>query len=154
MVKLPQIGEAMDCKELDRISRSGYSKIFEDEIRSVLKDIDLGINRTPIFLRYNAYDIKGFANEGNFFRIPCASRTVYCRKVHDFWNNKYEIVYRTNLNIYGHTSRYELMRSILIEFPDCTLDYNYPLTVPDEEMRARLVHIIRENIRPIVSPVV
>lgn len=118
MVKLPQIGEAMDCKELDRISRSGHPKIFEDEIRSVLKDIDLGINRTPIFLRYNAYDIKGFANEENFFRIPCASRTVYCRKVHDFWNNKYEIVYRTNLNMYGHTSRYELMRSVLIEFPD------------------------------------
>lgn len=144
----------MDCKELDRISRSGHSKIFEDEIRSVLKDIDLGINGTPIFLRYNAYDMKGFANEENFFRIPCASRMVYCRKVHGFWNNKYEIVYRTNLNMYGHTSRYELMRSVLIEFPDCVLDYNYPLTVPDEETRVGLVRFIHENIRPVISPVV
>ncbi len=137
----------MDCKELDRISRNGQSKVFEDEIRSVLKDIDLGIDRTPIFLRYNAYYPKAFANEEGFFRIPCASRTVYCRKLHDFWCDKYEIVYKTNLNMYGRTERYELMRSVIIEFPD------FVLTVPDEETRARLVRIIRENIRPIISPV-
>lgn len=118
MVTLPQIGKAMDCKELDRISRNGLSKIFEDEVRSVLNDIDLGIDRTPIFLRYNAYDIKGFANEENFFRIPCASRTVYCRKVHDFWNNKYEIAYKANLTVHGRASKCEFMRSVEIEFPD------------------------------------
>lgn len=108
----------MDCKELDRISRSGFSKIFEDEVRSVLKDIDLGINGTPIFLRYNAYDMKSFANEENFFRIPCASRIVYCRKLHDFWRNKYEIVYKANLCTSGRTSKFEFMRSVFIVFPD------------------------------------
>ena len=49
MVILPQIGETIDRKELDRISRSGHSKIFEDEIRYVLKDIDLGIDEAPSF---------------------------------------------------------------------------------------------------------
>lgn len=108
----------MDCKELDRISRNGLSKIFEDEIRSVLRDIDLGFNATPILLRFGAYYPKEFASKEGFFRIPCVSRTVYCRKLQDFWHNKYEIAYKTNLNIYGRTQRYELVRYILIEFPD------------------------------------
>lgn len=108
----------MDCKELDIISRSGHSKIFEDEIRSVLGGIDLGLNVAPTFLRYYAYYPKEFANLKGFFRIPCASRMVYCRKLQDFWHNKYEIVYKTNLNMYGRTQRYELMRSVVIEFPD------------------------------------
>lgn len=108
----------MDCKELDRISRSGFSKIFEDEIRSVLKDIDLGMNEVPSFLRCSMYTFVQFAEEENFFRIPCASRTVYCRKLHDFWYNKYEIVYKTNLSVSGRASKCEFMRSVLIEFPD------------------------------------
>lgn len=118
MVTLPQIGKAMDCKELDRISRNGLSKIFEDEIRSVLRDIDLGIDRTPIFLRWHLYRPEEFANEENFFRIPCASRMVYCRKLHDFWNNKYEIAYKANLTVHGRASKCEFMRSVEIEFPD------------------------------------
>lgn len=133
----------MDCKELDRLSRSGLSKKFEDEMRSVLRDIDLGIDRTPTFLRYNAYYPKEFTEQEGFFRIPCVSRTVYCRKLQDFWCDKYEIVYKTNLNMYGRTERYELMRSIIIGFPDFVLE------VPNEEMRNRLIHIIRENIRPV-----
>ena len=52
MVILPQIGEIIDCKELDRISRSGHSKIFEDEIMSVLKDIDLCIDEAPSFFTF------------------------------------------------------------------------------------------------------
>lgn len=108
----------MDCKELDRLSRSGLSETFEDEIRSVLKDIDLGIDRTPTFLRWNLYYLKEFANEENFFRIPCASRTVYCRKLHDFWNDKYEIAYKTNLTMHGYRSKLYIMRSVVIEFPD------------------------------------
>lgn len=108
----------MDCKGLDIISRNGLSKIFEDEVRSVLNDIDLGIDRTPIFLRWHLYCLEEFANEENFFRIPCASRKVYCRKLHDFWNDKYEIAYKTNLTVHGRTSKYEFMRSVLIEFPD------------------------------------
>lgn len=108
----------MDCKELDIISRSGHSKIFEDEIRSVLKDIDLGINDAPSFLRCSMYSFVEFADEENFFRIPCASRTVYCRKLHDFWRNKYEIVYRTNLSTSGRLSKYEFMRSVIIVFSD------------------------------------
>lgn len=108
----------MDCKELDRISRNGQSKIFEDEVRSVLNDIDLGIDGTPTFLRWSLYCMEEFANEENFFRIPCASRTVYCRKLHDFWSDKYEIAYKTNLTVHGHTSKLEVMRSVIIEFPD------------------------------------
>lgn len=108
----------MDCKKLDIISRSGHSKIFEDEIRSVLKDIDLGINDAPSFLRCSMYSFVEFADEENFFRIPCASRTVYCRKLHDFWRNKYEIVYRTNLSTSGRLSKYEFMRSVIIVFSD------------------------------------
>lgn len=118
MAKLPQIGSVMDCKELDRISRNGQSKIFEDEVRSVLNDIDLGIDGTPTFLRWSLYCMEEFANEENFFRIPCASRTVYCRKLHDFWSDKYEIAYKTNLTVHGHTSKLEVMRSVIIEFPD------------------------------------
>lgn len=143
----------MDCKELDIISRNGLSKIFEDEVRSVLDDVELGIDRTPTFLRWSLYGLEEFANEENFFRIPCASRKVYCRKLHDFWNDKYEIAYETNLTIHGRTSRYELMRSVIIEFPDCVPDCNYTLTVPDEEIRARLIRIIHENIRPVIIPV-
>lgn len=108
----------MDCKELDRISRSGFSKIFEDEVRSVLKDIDLGIDEAPSFLRFSMYDFVEFANEENFFRIPCASKTVYCSKLHDFWCNKYEIVYRTNLSTSGRMSKLEFMRSVIIVFSD------------------------------------
>lgn len=108
----------MDCKELDIISRNGLSKIFEDEVRSVLNDIDLSIDRTPIFLRWNMYCLEEFANEENFFRIPCASRTVYCRKLHDFWNDKYEIVYRTNLSTSGRILKREFMRSVIIVFSD------------------------------------
>lgn len=108
----------MDCKELDRISRSGFSKIFEDEVRSVLKDIDLGIDEAPSFLRFSVYNFVEFANEENFFRIPCASKTVYCRKLHDFWRNKYEIVYRTNLSTFGRMLKREFMRSVIIVFPD------------------------------------
>ena len=108
----------MDCKELDRISRSGFSKIFEDEVRSVLKDIDLGIDEAPIFLRCSMYSFVEFADEENFFRIPCVSRTVYCRKLHDFWRNKYEIVYKTNLCTSGRTSKFEFMRSVFIVFSD------------------------------------
>lgn len=108
----------MDCKELDRISRSGFSKIFEDEVRSVLKDIDLGIDEAPSFLRCSMYSFVEFADEENFFRIPCASRTVYCRKLHDFWRNKYEIAYKANLCTSGRTSKFEFMRSVFIVFPD------------------------------------
>ena len=66
----------MDCKELDRISRSGHSKIFEDEIRSVLKDIDLCIDEAPSFSRFSMYNFVEFANEENFFRIPCSVHDV------------------------------------------------------------------------------
>ena len=108
----------MDCKELDRISRSGFSKIFEDEVRSVLKDIDLGIDEAPSFSGFSIYNFVQFANEENFFRIPCASKTIYCRKLHDFWCNKYEIVYRTNLSTSGRMSKCEFMRSVIIVFSD------------------------------------
>lgn len=133
----------MDCKELDRISRSGFSKIFEDEIRSVLKDIDLGINGTPIFLRYNAYDMKSFANEENFFRIPCASRMVYCRKLHDFWCNKYEIVYRTNLSTSGRMSKREFMRSVIIVFSDFVpVELTRDVRSEDERVISELIQSI------------
>lgn len=133
----------MDCKELNRISRSGHSKIFEDEIRSVLKDIDLGINEVPSFLRCSMYTFVQFAEEENFFRIPCASRTVYCRKLHDFWCNKYEIVYKTNLSMSGLTSKYEFMRSVFIVFTDFV-----PVElVRDTHSEARCV--IRERIQSI-----
>lgn len=134
----------MDCKELDRISRNGHSKKFEDEVRSVLRDIDLGIDRTPTFLRWNLYCLEEFANEENFFRIPCASRTVYCRKLHDFWSDKYEIAYKTNLTVHGHTSKLEIMRSIIIEFPDFI-----PAELNDET-RAELTRMIREDIEPMI----
>ena len=63
-------------------------------------------------------DREEFANEENFFRIPCASRTVYCRKLHDFWNDKYEIAYKTNLTVHGYRSKLDIMRSVVIKFPD------------------------------------
>lgn len=133
----------MDCKELNRISRSGHSKMFEDEIRSVLKDIDLGINEVPSFLRCSMYTFVQFAEEENFFRIPCASRTVYCRKLHDFWCNKYEIAYKTNLSMSGLTSKYEFMRSVFIVFSDFV-----PVElVRDTHSEARCV--IRERIQSI-----
>lgn len=133
----------MDCKELDRISRSGFSKIFEDEVRSVLKDIDLGIDESPSFLRCSMYSFVEFADEENFFRIPCVSRTVYCRKLHDFWRSKYEIAYKTNLCMSGRTSKFEFMRSVFIVFPDF---------VPVElaaDVRSEDGYVIRERIQSI-----
>mgnify|MGYP006981642223 CR=1 FL=1 len=64
----------MDCKELDRISRSGFSKIFEDEVRSVLKDIDLGIDEAPNCIQsqsvYVRSHVKVRVYAVCFYRVP------------------------------------------------------------------------------------
>lgn len=137
------MGGIMECNDIDRISRNGHSRKFEDEVRSVLNDIDLGIDRPSRFLHYTAYSTVDFNIGGDFFRIPCKSRTVYCRKVHDFWDDKYEITYKTSLSIYGRKSKYEFMRSVTVDFPEII-----PVELT-EEVRSELRCIIREHIQTI-----
>lgn len=89
------------------------------------------------------YNFVEFANVENFFRIPCASKTVHCRKLHDFWCNKYEIVYRTNLSTSGRMLKHGFMRSVIIVFSDFV-----PVEL-NRDVRSDDGHVISELIQSI-----
>lgn len=108
----------MRCNDIDFITRNGHSDVFKREVNSIFESIDLSISGTPKLVFYISILASDFNRDNSWYRIPCESRTVYCKKINDFWKDKYEIAYKTKLGIYGDEHERNFYRVLRIEYDD------------------------------------
>lgn len=108
----------MECNDIDFITRNGHSDVFKHEVESIFESIDLHISGTPKLAFYYTISVSDFRSDDSWYRIPCENRMVYCKKINDFWKDKYEIAYKTRLNQYGHKYKLSYYRVLRIEYGD------------------------------------
>lgn len=106
----------MKCNDIDFITRNGHSDVFKHEVESIFESIDLRISGTPKLTSYGAISVSDFRRDNSWYRIPCESRKVYCKKINNFWKDKYEIAYRTRLSLYGNKYKLSYYRVLRIEY--------------------------------------
>lgn len=108
----------MKCNDIDFITRNGHSDVFKHEVESIFESIDLRISGTPKLASYGAISVSDFRRDNSWCRIPCENRMVYCKKINDFWKDKYEIAYKTRLGQYGDKYKIGYYRVLRIEYDD------------------------------------
>ena len=108
----------MECNDIDFITRNGHSDVFKHEVESIFESIDLRISGTPKLVFYYIISVSDFRSDNSWYRIPCENRMVYCKKINDFWKDKYEIAYKTRLDQYGHKYKLSYYRVLRIEYDD------------------------------------
>lgn len=108
----------MRCNDIDFITRNGHSDVFKNDVKRVFDSINLGIDGTPKLVFYYAISVSNFRSDNLWCRIPCENRMVYCKKINDFWKDKYEIAYKTKLSIYGDEHERSFYRVLRIEYDD------------------------------------
>lgn len=131
----------MRCNDIDLITRIKHSNDFKCEVESVFESIDFGVSVTPKLVSYSAITVSKFSGDNSWCRIPCEDRVVYCKKINNFWKDKYEIAYKTKLGIYGNEHSEIFYRVLIIEYDDYIIpdDYRY-------ELRERMRIINRESL--------
>ena len=133
----------MRCKDIDFITRNRHSNVFKREVKSIFESIDLRISGTPKLVFYISILASDFNRDNSWYRIPCESRTVYCKKINDFWKGKYEIAYKTKLGIYGDEHERSFYRVLGIEYDDIFSD-DYSSYAYSRTLREQLRRITRE----------
>ena len=115
----------MRCNDIDLITRNGHSDVFKREVKSIFESIDLRISGTPKLIFYISVLASDFNRDNSWYRIPCESRTVYCKKIkkiNDFLKDKYEIAYKTKVGMYGDEHERSFYRVLGIEYDDIFSD--------------------------------
>lgn len=133
----------MRCDDIDFITRNGHSDVFKREVKSIFESIDLRISGTPKLVFYISILASDFNRDNSWYRIPCERRTVYCKKINDFWKGKYEIAYKTRLGIYGDENERSFYRVLGIEYDDIFSD-SYSSDAYSRALRKQLRRINRE----------
>lgn len=133
----------MICNDIDFITRNGHSDAFKREVKSIFESIDLRVSGTPKLVFYISILASDFNRDNSWYRIPCESRTVYCKKINDFWKDKYEIAYKTKLGIYGDEHERSFYRVLRIEYDDIFSDA-YSSDAYSRALREQLRRINRE----------
>lgn len=108
----------MICNDIDFITRNGHSDTFKREVKSIFESIDLRVSGTPKLTFYETLSVSNFRSDNSWYRIPCENRIVYCKKINDFWRDKYEIAYKTKLGICGNEYERSFYRVLRIEYDD------------------------------------
>ena len=133
----------MRCNDIDFITRNGHSDIFKREVKSIFESIDLRVSGTPKLTSYGAISVSDFRSDNSWYRIPCENRMVYCKKINDFWKDKYEIAYKTRLGLYGDKYERRFYRVLRIEYDDIFSD-DYSSYAYSRALREQLRRITRE----------
>ena len=133
----------MRCNDIDFITRNGHSDVFKREVKSIFESIDLRVRGTPKLTAYGAISVSDFRSDNSWYRIPCENRMVYCKKINDFWKDKYEIAYKTKLSIYGDEHERSFYRVLRIEYDDIFSDA-YSSYAYSRALREQLRRINRE----------
>ena len=133
----------MRCNDIDFITRNGHSDIFKREVKSIFESIDLRVSGTPKLTSYGAISVSDFRSDNSWYRIPCENRMVYCKKINDFWKDKYEIAYKTRLGLYGDKYERSFYRVLRIEYDDIFSD-DYSSYAYSRALREQLRRITRE----------
>ena len=133
----------MRCNDIDFITRNGHSDIFKREVKSIFESIDLRVSGTPKLTSYGAISVSDFRSDNSWYRIPCENRMVYCKKINDFWKDKYEIAYKTRLGLYGAKYERSFYRVLRIEYDDIFSD-DYSSYAYSRALREQLRRITRE----------
>ena len=133
----------MRCNDIDFITRNGHSDVFKREVKSIFESIDLRISDTPKLIFYISILASDFNRYNSWYRISCESRTVYCKKINDFWKDKYEIAYKTKVGIYGDEHERSFYRVLRIEYDDIFSDA-YSSDAYSRALREQLRRINRE----------
>ena len=133
----------MRCNDIDFITRNGHSDVFKREVKSIFESIDLRVRGTPKLTAYGAISVSDFRSDNSWYRIPCENRMVYCKKINDFWKDKYEIAYKTRLGLYGDQCELSYYRVLRIEYDDIFSDA-YSSYAYSRALREQLRRINRE----------